>query len=88
MTVVGAYVLCHLIENYAIGPKVYGHQLQLSGVAVLLALVAGAAIGGIIGALLALPTVAAYPIIERIWLRESLGKNVLAEHARLQHEGE
>ena len=57
----------------------------MSGVAVLLALVTGAAIGGIIGALLA---VAAYPIIERIWLRESLGKTVLAEHARLQHEGE
>jgi predicted PurR-regulated permease PerM len=86
--VVGAYVLCHVIENYAIGPRVYGRQLQLSSVAVLLALVTGAAIGGIIGALLALPAVAAYPIIERIWLRESLGKNVLAEHARLQHEGE
>jgi hypothetical protein len=47
-----------------------------------------AALGGIIGALLALPVVAAYPIVERIWLRESLGKNVLAEHARLEHERE
>jgi hypothetical protein len=28
----------------------------------------------------------AYPIVERIWLRESLGKNVLAEHARLESE--
>jgi putative heme transporter len=85
---VGAYILCHVIEDYAIGPMVYGRQLQLSGVAVPLALVAGVTIGGIIGALLALPAVAAYPIIERIWLRESLGKSVLAEHAPLQHEGE
>jgi len=86
--VVGLYVLCHLIENYAIVPKVYGQRLKLSGVAVLLGLATGAALGGILGALLALPFVAAYPIVERIWLRESLGKSVLAEHARLEHEGE
>jgi predicted PurR-regulated permease PerM len=86
--VVGLYGLCHLIENYAIVPKVYGHQLKLSGVAVLLGLGTGAALGGIIGALLALPVVAAYPIVERIWLRESLGTTVLAEHARLEREGE
>jgi predicted PurR-regulated permease PerM len=88
VAVVGLYGLCHVIENYAIAPKVYGHRLKLSGVAVLLGLVIGAELGGIIGALLALPVVAAYPIVERIWLRESLGKNVLAEHARLEREGE
>ena len=55
---------------------------------VLLCAAGGAALGGIIGALLALPAVAAYPIVERIWLRESLGKNVLAEHARLESEAE
>jgi predicted PurR-regulated permease PerM len=86
--VIGLYGLCHIIENYVIVPKVYGHHLKLSGVAVLLGLVIGAALGGIIGALLALPVVAAYPIVERIWLRESLGKDVLAEHARLESEGE
>jgi predicted PurR-regulated permease PerM len=77
-----------VIENYAIAPRVYGHHLKLSRVAVVLGLFIGAAIGGIMGALLALPAVAAYPIIERIWLREYLGKDVLAEHARLEHEGE
>ena len=82
--VIGAYAIAHVIENYAIAPKLYGHNLKVSGVAVLLGLVAGAAIGGIIGALLALPVVAAYPIIERIWLRKALGKEVLAEHARLE----
>ena len=86
VAVVGLYGLCHVIENYAIAPKVYGHHLKLSGVAVLVGLVIGAELGGIIGALLALPVVAAYPIVERIWLRESLGKNVLAEHARLEGE--
>ncbi len=88
VAVAGLYGLCSVIENYAIAPRVYGHHLKVSRVAVLLGLVIGAALGGIIGALLALPVVAAYPIVERIWLRESLGKNVLAEHARLEHEGE
>ena len=86
--VAGLYGLCSVIENYAIAPRVYGHHLKLSRVAVVLGLFIGAAIGGIIGALLALPVVAAYPIIERIWLRESLGTEVLAEHARLEREGE
>lgn len=86
--VAGLYVLCSVIENYAVVPKVYGQHLKLSRVAVLLGLFVGAAIGGIMGALLALPVVAAYPIVERIWLRESLGRDVLEEHARLEHEGE
>src|SRR5580704_3067095 len=88
VAVAGLYVLCSVIENYLIAPRVYGHHLKLSRVAVLLGLAIGAALGGIIGALLALPGVAAYPIVGRIWLRESLGKNVLAEHARLESEAE
>ena len=88
VAVVGLYGLCSVIENYVIVPKVYGHHLKLSRVAILLGLGIGAALGGIIGAVLALPVVAAYPIVERIWLRQSLGKNVLAEHARLEHEAE
>lgn len=85
---VGLYGLCHVIENYAIAPKIYGNRLKLSGVAVLLGLVVGAELGGIIGAVLALPVIAAYPIVERIWLRSYLGKEVLAEHARLEQEVE
>ena len=88
VAVAGLYGFCSVIENYAIAPKVYGHHLKLSRIAVLLGLSIGAALGGIIGALLALPVVAAYPIVERIWLSESLGKNVLAEHARLERDGE
>lgn len=88
VAVIGLYGLCHVIENYAIAPKVYGYHLRLSGVAVLLGLVVGAELGGIIGAVLALPVVAAYPIVERIWLRDYLGREVLAEHARLEHNKE
>ena len=88
VAVAGLYVLCSMIENYTIAPKVYGRHLKLSRIAVLLGLSIGAALGGIIGSLLALPVVAAYPIVERVWLGESLGKDVLAEHERLVREGE
>ncbi|MET0620705.1 MAG: hypothetical protein ABW056_10520 [Thermoanaerobaculia bacterium] len=34
--------------------------------------------------MLVLPLVAAYPIIERIWLHEYLGEDVAADHAALE----
>src|SRR3984893_6204494 len=42
VAVVGLYVLCHVIENYAIVPRVYGRHLKVSRVAVLLGLGIGA----------------------------------------------
>ena len=43
-------------------------MLRLPTLAVLLAIIIGGSLGGIVGAVLVLPFVAAYPIIERIWL--------------------
>jgi hypothetical protein len=51
--------------------------------AVLLAFVVGAELGGIVGAVLVLPMVAVYPIIERIWLGRFLGRQVIEEHVAL-----
>ena len=62
----------------------YGSRLQLSNVAVLLAFAVGAELGGVAGALLALPLAAVYPAIERIWLREPLGDDVVREHDGLR----
>jgi predicted PurR-regulated permease PerM len=73
----GAY---HLVENYFIGPKIYGGRLRLSNVAVLLAFAVGAELGGVVGALLAMPIAATYPTIEKLWLRDQLGDDVVAEH--------
>lgn len=47
------------IENRILIPKVYGSTLRLPGVAVLVAVLVGAQLAGIIGALLALPAAAA-----------------------------
>jgi predicted PurR-regulated permease PerM len=73
----GAY---HVLENYFIGPRIYGGRLQLSNVAVLVAFAIGAELGGVVGALLAMPIAATYPTIEKLWLRDQLGDDVVAEH--------
>lgn len=62
------YVLYHVLENYVLIPRIYGRRLRLSGLAVLVTLIIGGSLYGILGAVLVLPIVAAYPIVERIWL--------------------
>lgn len=60
----------HLFENFVILPRVYGSKLKLSPVTVPLAIAAGALLAGVIGAIAALPAVAAFPVIEKLWARE------------------
>jgi predicted PurR-regulated permease PerM len=82
------YAVYHVFENYVIVPKVYGRQLSLSTLAVLVAIVLGGSLYGILGAVLVLPLVAAYPIIERIWLHEYLSDEVLKDHSALEQAAE
>jgi predicted PurR-regulated permease PerM len=82
------YVGYHTLENYLIAPWVYGDRLRLSNVAVVLAFAVGAAIAGVIGALIALPIAAAYPAIERIWLREQVGEQTVREHREIEESDE
>jgi predicted PurR-regulated permease PerM len=83
LAITAAYLLYHMFENYVIAPRVYGSRLRLSTLTVLLALIVGGALFGLMGAILILPVVAAYPTIERIWLAEYLGKQVIADHGAL-----
>jgi predicted PurR-regulated permease PerM len=71
VAVFGYFVAYHVIENYYIGPRVYGGELRLSDLAVIAAFLVGAELGGVLGALVALPLAAIYPVIERVWLRET-----------------
>jgi predicted PurR-regulated permease PerM len=77
------YVVYHIVEAYYIVPRIYGSRLRLSTLAVLIALMLGTALQGIIGAILVLPLVAAYPIIERIWLASYLSPEVIKDHGAL-----
>ena len=86
--VLALYILYHVIENYVLIPRIYGRRLRMSGLAVLIALVVGGTLQGILGAVLVLPLVAAYPIVERIWLHEYLSDEVLVDHSALQDAAE
>lgn len=82
------YVAYHVFETYVLVPRIYGRRLQLSTLAVLLALVVGGTLQGILGAVLILPLVAAYPIVERLWLHEYLSDEVIRDHAALERAAE
>jgi predicted PurR-regulated permease PerM len=87
--VLACYVGYHVVESYILVPRIYGQRLRLSTLAVLLALLAGTTLQGLIGAVLVLPLVAAYPIIERIWLVGYLAPDVVKDHNALaKTEGE
>jgi predicted PurR-regulated permease PerM len=81
--VLAAYVGYHVVESYVLVPRIYGQSLRLSTLAVLLALLVGTTLQGLIGAVLVLPLVAAYPIIERIWLASYLAPEVVKDHSAL-----
>jgi predicted PurR-regulated permease PerM len=79
------YLAYNAVENYYISPKVYGNALRLSDLAVIIAFAVGAELGGVIGALIALPLAAMYPTVERLWLADRLGETV-EDHARIERE--
>ena len=86
MIVVALLLLYHLAENYFIVPRVYGSQMRMSTLTVLLAITVGGALQGIIGMVLILPLAAAYPVIERIWLRRYVGSYAVDDHQRLEND--
>lgn len=88
LLLVGLYLGYHIFETYFIVPRIYGNRLRLSTLTVLLALLIGGTLQGVLGAVLILPVVAAYPIIERIWLKNYLAPEVIADHKALAHAAE
>jgi predicted PurR-regulated permease PerM len=84
--VAGLYLLYHLFENYFIVPKVYGKRMRISTLTVLLGLMGGGILGGVPGALVALPIIASYSVIERIWLTPYLHPGVAEKHKKLEEK--
>jgi predicted PurR-regulated permease PerM len=83
LLVIAFFLIFNVVENYLITPKVFGYEMELSNLAVLIAVIVGAELGGVMGALLALPIAAIYPTIERLWLRGRLGTDTVDIHKRL-----
>jgi putative heme transporter len=88
VAVLASYLAYHALENSVIIPRVYGKRLRLSTPVVLVALLIGGSLYGVVGAVLVLPFVAAYPIVERVWLHEYLSDEVVADHAALEKAAE
>ena len=84
LIVLGLYVVYRLFEAYVLVPRLYGNRLRLSTLTVLLAIVVGGMLDGVVGAILALPLVAAYPVVEKHWLDDYLHPDAVEDHASLR----
>ncbi|GAA4370266.1 AI-2E family transporter [Nocardioides caricicola] len=64
------YVIYQQVENYVIYPRVMSKSVDLPGAATVIAALIGAALFGVVGALLAIPTAASILMLVReVWVR-------------------
>lgn len=64
------YIAYQQFENYVVYPRVMAHSVEIPGVLTVVAALIGAALLGVVGALLAIPTAAAILMIVReVWVR-------------------
>ena len=64
------YVAYQQLENYVIYPRVMSRSVEIPGAMTVIAALIGAALLGVVGALLAIPTAAAVLLIVReVWIR-------------------
>jgi predicted PurR-regulated permease PerM len=61
--VFGAMLLYHLVEGHTLRPLIYGRALNLSALAVLVAIILGTEIAGILGALAAIPVAGSIQVV-------------------------
>lgn len=64
LVVLGAFIIIQQVENNILVPRIIGQSLQLNPLVVLLAALAGGSLAGVLGVLLAAPSVATL----RLWL--------------------
>jgi len=64
---VGFIIVWQRFEDYVVQPLVYGRTLRVNPIVTIVAVLAGASLLGVLGALLAIPTAAAIQIVVRDW---------------------
>ncbi|HEY7792958.1 MAG TPA: AI-2E family transporter [Gaiellaceae bacterium] len=72
------FVIYQQLENHLLQPIVYGRTVQLSPLAVLIAVLIGAELAGVVGALAAIPVAGTIQVILRDWLRHRRGETAPA----------
>jgi predicted PurR-regulated permease PerM len=70
IVVIVFFVVYQQVENHLLQPVVYGRTVQLSPLAVLIAVLIGAELAGILGALAAIPVAGAIQVLVVDWNRE------------------
>jgi predicted PurR-regulated permease PerM len=70
------FIVYQQLENHLLQPIVYGRTVQLSPLAVLIAVLVGAELAGVVGALAAIPVAGTIQVILRDWLRHRRGQPV------------
>ena len=63
------FIVYQQLENHVLQPVVYGRTVRLSPLAVLIAVLIGAELAGVIGALAAIPVAGAFQVILVDWLQ-------------------
>jgi predicted PurR-regulated permease PerM len=69
IVVVVFFVVYQQVENHVLQPIVYGRTVQLSPLVVLIAVLVGAELAGVLGALAAIPVAGALQVVFVDWLR-------------------
>jgi len=70
------FIVYQQLENHVLQPVVYGRTVQLSPLAVLIAVLIGAELAGVIGALAAIPIAGTIQVIFVDWLQHRRGRLV------------
>jgi predicted PurR-regulated permease PerM len=73
VVVIVFFILYQQLENHVLQPIVYGRTVQLSPLAVLIAVLIGAELAGVVGALAAIPVAGAIQVILVDWLNHRRG---------------
>jgi predicted PurR-regulated permease PerM len=75
LIVIGMYVIIQQIENNLIVPRILGQAVELPALVVMAGVVVGASVGGVLGALIAAPTIATGRVIVGYTYAKTLGKD-------------
>jgi predicted PurR-regulated permease PerM len=73
-------IIWQRIEDYVVQPVVYGRALHVNPIVTIVAVLAGAALLGILGALIAIPTAAAIQIVLTDWWSARRKSRTATEH--------
>ena len=74
-------IIWQRVEDYVVQPVVYGRALHVNPIVTIVAVLVGAALLGILGALIAIPTAAAIQIILSDWWSTRRGTQIPAQSA-------